>query len=114
MRYILTANAVIAILNDQAGRVSNRLHGLEPAEVGVSAVVMHELDYGAYKSQRRDRNLALVEALRFEVLPLDNEDAHTQGRFAPGWWSVHAHRRLRPDPGHPQSARVRTHPGAEQ
>jgi tRNA(fMet)-specific endonuclease VapC len=50
-----------------------------PTDVGVSAVVMHELYYGAFKSERRDRNLALVDALRFEVLPLDTEDARHAG-----------------------------------
>lgn len=40
---------------------------------------MHELYFGAYRSQRRERNLALVDALRFEVLPLDLEDARQAG-----------------------------------
>lgn len=36
---------------------------------------MCELYDGTFKSQRRDCNLALVDDLRFEVLPQDNEDA---------------------------------------
>jgi tRNA(fMet)-specific endonuclease VapC len=79
MRYLLDANAVIAALNEPNGPLSRRLHALMPADVGVSAVVMHELYYGAFKSERRDRNLALVDALRFEVLPLDTEDARHAG-----------------------------------
>jgi len=81
MRYLLDANAVIAVLNDPTGAVSRRLHGLVPADVGVSAVVMHELYFGAFESQRRERNLALVDALRFEVLPLDTEDARHAGEI---------------------------------
>jgi tRNA(fMet)-specific endonuclease VapC len=81
MRYLLDTNAVIAVLNDPAGSVSRRLRTLQPADIGVSAVVMHELYFGAFKSQRRDRNLALVDALRFEVLPLDTEDAHHGGEI---------------------------------
>jgi tRNA(fMet)-specific endonuclease VapC len=81
MRYLLDANAVIAALNEPAGPVSQRLHALTPADVGVSAVVMHELYFGAFKSQRRERNLALVDALRFEVLPLDTEDARHAGEI---------------------------------
>lgn len=54
---------------------TRRLHAIAPADVGVSAIVMHELYFGAFKSQRREHNLALVDALRFEVLPLDTEDA---------------------------------------
>jgi tRNA(fMet)-specific endonuclease VapC len=79
MRYLLDTNAVITVLNDPAGSVSGRLHGYAPAEVGVSAIVMHELYFGAFKSQRRERNLALVDALRFEVIPLDTEDARHAG-----------------------------------
>lgn len=81
MRYLLDSNAVIAVLNEPAGPLSQRLHGVIPADVGVSAIVMHELYFGAFKSQRRERNLALVDALRFEVLPLDTEDARHAGEI---------------------------------
>ena len=81
MRYLLDANAVIAALSDPAGRVARRLHAHAPADVGVSAVVMHELYFGAFKSQRSERNLGLVDALRFEVLPLDQEDARHAGEI---------------------------------
>ncbi len=81
MRYLLDANALIAVLNEPAGPVSCRLHAQAPADVGVSAVVMHELYFGAFKSARRERNLALVDALRFEVLSLDLEDARHAGEI---------------------------------
>lgn len=84
MRYLLDANAVIAVLNDPGGRVSTRLRGLPPAAVAVSAVVLHELYLGAYKSARREHNLALVDALRFAVLPLDTEDARHAGEVRAG------------------------------
>ena len=79
MRYLLDTNAVIAILNDPAGPVARRLRALSPEDVAVSAIVMHELYFGAFKSARRERNLALVDALRFQVLPLDTEDARHAG-----------------------------------
>lgn len=79
MRYLLDTNAVIAVLNDPAGVVAGRLRRTAPAEVAVSVVVMHELYFGACKSQRRDRNLALVDALRFQVLALETEDARHAG-----------------------------------
>jgi tRNA(fMet)-specific endonuclease VapC len=75
MRYLLDTNAVLAVLNDPAGPVARRLRQHHPADVGLSVVVLHELYFGAFKSQRRERNLALVDELRFEVLPLDVEDA---------------------------------------
>lgn len=79
MRYLLDTNAVIAAINDRAGALSHRLRSLAPADVGVSAIVMHELYFGAFKSQRRERNLTMVDSLRFEVLPLDTEDARHAG-----------------------------------
>jgi len=88
MRYLLDANAVIAALNEPGGPLSRRLHGVAPTDVGVSAVVMHELYYGAFKSQRRERNLALIDALRFEVLPLDTEDARHAGEIR-AWLAAH-------------------------
>ena len=41
VRYLLDTNAVIAVLKDAAGPVSRHLHARAPAEVGVSAIVMH-------------------------------------------------------------------------
>ena len=40
---------------------------------------MHELYYGAFKSQQVERNVALVDGLRFEVLDYDREDAREAG-----------------------------------
>lgn len=84
MRFLLDTNAVIAALNDAVGSVASRLKREAPADVGVSAVVMHELYFGAYKSARLDRNLAVVEGLRFEVLPLEREDARHAAEIRAG------------------------------
>ena len=37
--------------------------------------------YGAYKSQRRAENLARVDALRFEILSFDGDDARAAGEI---------------------------------
>lgn len=81
MRYLLDSNAVIAALNDPGGSLSLRLRATPPGDVGISAVVMHELYFGAFRSQRQEANLARVDALRFEVLPLDVEDARHGGEI---------------------------------
>ncbi|MFP4389867.1 MAG: type II toxin-antitoxin system VapC family toxin [Desulfococcaceae bacterium] len=81
MRYLLDTNAVIAVLNDPAGAVSHRLRQNVPADVGVSVVVMHELYCGAFKSRRREGNLVLLDALQFEVVPMDLEDARHAGEI---------------------------------
>lgn len=75
MRFLLDSNAVIALLNYPAGQVSQRVRQYRPTDIGLSAIVMHELYFGAFKSQRRNRNLSIVDGLRFEVLPFDQESA---------------------------------------
>jgi tRNA(fMet)-specific endonuclease VapC len=77
--YLLDANAVIAILNDSASPVAQRVRAEEPRDVAISAIVVHELYYGAYKSKRVQQNLALIESLQFEVLEFEQEDAKHAG-----------------------------------
>jgi tRNA(fMet)-specific endonuclease VapC len=77
--YLLDANAVIAILNDPASPVAQRVRVEEPRDVAISAIVVHELYYGAYKSKRVQQNLALIESLQFEVLEFEQEDAKHAG-----------------------------------
>lgn len=80
MRYLLDANAIIALLNDVTSRAAKRVRRTKPGDVAISAIVAHELFYGAFKSQRTERNVTLVDALRFVVLEFDKEDARQSGR----------------------------------
>ncbi|MGL1834099.1 type II toxin-antitoxin system VapC family toxin [Rhodocyclaceae bacterium SMB388] len=79
-RYLLDTNAVIAVLRG-AGSVRDRLVGHAPSDVMVSSIVMHEFFYGAFKSQRTESNVALVDSLLFEVLEFDREDARQAGEI---------------------------------
>jgi Predicted nucleic acid-binding protein, contains PIN domain len=79
MKYLLDTNAVIALLNDTKSRTARRARRHKPSDVGISAIVVHELYYGAFKSQRTARNVALVDSLQFEVVDLDQEDAKQAG-----------------------------------
>ena len=81
MRYLLDANAVIALLNDTTSPIARRVRRYAPRDVGVSAVVIHELSYGAFKSQRLQKNVARVDALQFPVLEFDGEDARLAGEI---------------------------------
>lgn len=80
MKYLLDANAVIALLNGHPG-MNTRIRQALPADIGLPAVVAHELYYGAFKSERRERNIGLVDALLFEVLTFDKEDARQAGEI---------------------------------
>ncbi|WP_174298178.1 type II toxin-antitoxin system VapC family toxin [Sphingomonas bacterium] len=81
MTYSLDTNAVIAVLRDPGGTVAQRLRQQSPGDVAVSAVVLHELYWGAYRSARVEHNLAQVDALAFPVLDLDLDDAREAGRL---------------------------------
>ena len=71
MLFLLDTNAVIALVNAQGGLVSQRFRQYRPADIGLPSIVMHELYFGAFRSQRLERNLAIVDQLRFEVLPFN-------------------------------------------
>ena len=78
MRWLLDTNAVIAMLRGNDA-VLARLRERAPADVGISAIVAHELYYGAYRSVRVEANLARVDRLRFEVVAFEREDARAAG-----------------------------------
>lgn len=81
MRYLLDANAVIALLKDTTSPIARRIRRFTPRDCGVSAVVMHELYYGAFKSRRVELNVARVDALQFPVLEFDLEDSRQAGEI---------------------------------
>ena len=78
---MLDSNVVIALLNDAASPAAQRVRQHRPADVCISSIVVHELFYGAFKSRRAERNVALVDSLQFEVLSFDKEDARLAGEI---------------------------------
>jgi tRNA(fMet)-specific endonuclease VapC len=79
MRYLLDTNAVVAMLRDPASRPALRLRREQVGDVAISAIVAHELFYGAFKSRRAAHNVAIVDALQFPVVEFDREDARQAG-----------------------------------
>ncbi|WFU02196.1 type II toxin-antitoxin system VapC family toxin [Rhizobium sp. CB3171] len=80
MKYLLDSNAVIALMKGHTGFVSE-LRRHKPQDFAISAIVAHELFYGAYKGQRVADNLVRVDALQFETLDFDREDARVVGEI---------------------------------
>ncbi len=80
MIFLLDTNAVIALLKGEAWFLA-RLQKFKPADFGVSAIVAHELFYGAYKGQRTAKSLDQIDALRFEIVEFDQEDARRAGEI---------------------------------
>jgi tRNA(fMet)-specific endonuclease VapC len=79
MRYLLDTNAVIGLLKETASPIALRARTENPCDIGLSSIVAYELYYGAYKSQRQAANLRRLDAIRFEMLPFDKEDAIAAG-----------------------------------
>ncbi|HZB38178.1 MAG TPA: type II toxin-antitoxin system VapC family toxin [Beijerinckiaceae bacterium] len=80
MRYLLDTNAVIGIL-DGATALNRRLRREKAREIALSSIAVHELYYGAFKSQRRAPNLEVVDSIGFEVLAFDRNDARVAGEI---------------------------------
>ena len=73
MRYVLDANIAIAALN-AVGDIRERLGTVPGSEVGLPAVAVAELLFGAQKSKRRAENLHRVAALRRAIATLPLSD----------------------------------------
>lgn len=80
MRFLLDSNAIIALMKGHAGFLT-RLQRYRPMDFGLPAIVAHELYYGAHKGRRVAENLARVEALQFEVVDFNREDAQKSGEI---------------------------------
>jgi tRNA(fMet)-specific endonuclease VapC len=79
MKYLLDTNAVIALLNDSGPKTAKQAQKHRTGDVGISSIVAHELYYGAFKSKRTASNVALLDALQFEILEFDQDDARQAG-----------------------------------
>lgn len=81
--YLLDTNICIFLLNHRPGfeNIVRRLDGLRRDEVGISAITVAELEFGAAASQRQGDNLARLERflIEFEVLPFDRPEARRYG-----------------------------------
>jgi tRNA(fMet)-specific endonuclease VapC len=81
IRYLLDTNAVIGLLNNATSQTAIRTRQQNPREVGISSIVAHELFYGAFRSARPAHNVPLVDALQFDVIDFDKEDARRAGEI---------------------------------
>lgn len=80
MKYLLDANAVIALMKgNDAFLTALRKHS--PQDFAIPAIVAHELFHGAYKSVRTNENLARIDTLQFQILEFDQDDARKAGEI---------------------------------
>jgi tRNA(fMet)-specific endonuclease VapC len=82
LKYLLDTNMVIYTMKNRPPQVKRRFqqhHG----RMGISAVTLGELVFGAEHSQQLEQNLADIEAMtaRLEVLPFDDKAAYHFGQI---------------------------------
>lgn len=81
--WLLDTNAVIALTTRRSETLLRRVEATEPGALAVSAIVAHELYFGAYKSHKVDFNLETLRLLFTDIaiLDLDREDARAAGEI---------------------------------
>ena len=81
MRFLLDTNVMIGLLNRSSQKLEARVRQVPASEIGISAIVVHELYYGAFKSLRVSENLERLGLIRLETVALDREDAEAAGKI---------------------------------
>lgn len=79
--YLLDTNAIITLLNQPDSLLVKKARKHDLKNIYLSSIVIYELFYGAYKSQKVHTNLNIVEALPFQILDFDKDDARTLGEI---------------------------------
>ena len=81
IRYMLDTNICIELIRNHNEHVLRRLASRKAGEIGISAITLSELEYGAEKSSMRERNreaLSLFLAA-MTIEPYDQECARHYG-----------------------------------
>lgn len=83
MQFLLDTNAVISLIGQKSEGLVSRVLESSEGTIGVSTVVVHELYFGAYKSQRVSFNLETLRLLLadFVFVEFELEDARTSGEI---------------------------------
>lgn len=81
MLFMLDTNICIHIIRNNPTKVREKIRQLDPADLAVSIITVCELEYGASKSARPDRNRqALTKFLApFEICPFGDHAASHYG-----------------------------------
>jgi tRNA(fMet)-specific endonuclease VapC len=82
LKYLLDTNIVIYTIKNRPQQVKRRFQQ-HNGQMGISAVTLGELVFGAEHSQQVERNLADIESMaaRLEVLPFENKAAYHFGQI---------------------------------
>ena len=83
MKYFLDTNICIYIINKRPSAIITKFSQFPPQELGISAIVVSELQYGIAKSSQPERNQRLLDGfLRpFQIVSYDKVAAHAYGNI---------------------------------
>ena len=83
IQYLLDTNAVIALVSHRSPKLLARIEASERGTLAISAIVAHELWYGAYRSQKVAFNLETLRLLFSDlpILDINPEDARVAGEI---------------------------------
>ena len=81
MKVLLDTNICIYLIKNNPPQVRQHFAGLQPGDIGVSAITVAELQYGVAKSSAREKNAAALGTflLPLEILPFDGKSAAVYG-----------------------------------
>ncbi|MFZ0548233.1 MAG: type II toxin-antitoxin system VapC family toxin [Candidatus Promineifilaceae bacterium] len=81
MKYSLDTNICIYIINKRPATIIAKFAQFEPYEIGISAIVVSELQYGVAKSSHPEKNQERLDAFLapFQILPYDESAAQVYG-----------------------------------
>ena len=80
MLYLLDSNVVIGLMA-RSPRIVKRVEQSVPGELLLSTIVLYELTFGAFNSDRIEINLERLRALALPLLSFDERDAREAGRI---------------------------------
>ena len=79
--YLLDTNICIYIINKRPPRVINKINNMNPLEIKISSITLAEMEYGASKSEHREKNRDALNRFlsSFEIVNFDAKDAEYYG-----------------------------------
>lgn len=81
MRFLLDTDICIYIIKRKPQQIAQRFNTLRPSDIGISAITVAELEYGAQKSQKPEQNRAALQQflIPLEILVFDPQAAQAYG-----------------------------------
>jgi len=81
MSFLLDTNACIRLLNEKDSPLARKLASVPRREVWLCSITRAELYFGAYRSARREENLAILRRYfqEFATLPFDEKCEEVYG-----------------------------------